>query len=94
MRSVYHLYVVRALDRDGLQKHLAEAGISTGIHYPIPLHLQKAYESLGYKKGDFPASEEAASEILSLPLFPGISLAEQQRVTEAISEFAPVQTAQ
>ena len=94
VRSVYHLYVVRALDRDGLQKHLAEAGISTGIHYPIPLHLQKAYESLGYKKGDFPASEEAASEILSLPLFPGISLAEQQRVTEAISEFAPVQTAQ
>jgi dTDP-4-amino-4,6-dideoxygalactose transaminase len=55
-KGVYHLYVVRVADREALQAHLAEAGIATGIHYPIPLHLQKAYEHLNYKKGDFPVT--------------------------------------
>ena len=59
-RAVYHLYVVRAGDREGLITHLKDAGIGTGIHYPIPLHLQKAYESLGYKAGDFPVTERVA----------------------------------
>jgi dTDP-4-amino-4,6-dideoxygalactose transaminase len=94
VRAVYHLYVIRTQDRDGLQKHLAKAGIGTGIHYPIPLHLQEAYEALGHKKGDYPVSEEAASEILSLPMYPGISVAEQRRIAEAVSEFAPVQSVQ
>jgi len=63
-KGVYHLYVVRVHDREALQAHLAEAGIGTGIHYPIPLHLQKAYEHLGYKKGSFPVTEHVAGEIV------------------------------
>ena len=62
-RSVYHLYGVRVSKRDALIRHLAGAGIGSGIHYPIPLHLQKAYESLGYATGDFPIAEELVSEI-------------------------------
>src|SRR6185295_9874586 len=71
-KAVYHLYVVRVRDRDQFQKCLAEANIGTGIHYPIPLHLQKAYQDLGYAAGDFPVAERAAVEILSLPMFPGL----------------------
>src|SRR5207244_11260467 len=65
--AVYHLFVIRTPDRDALQAHLAEAGIGTGIHYPIPLHLQEAYQHLGFGKGNFPVSERIAGEILSLP---------------------------
>ncbi len=89
-RPVHHLYVVRVLDREGLQKHLAEAKIDTGIHYPIPLHLQKAYEAFGYKKGDFPITEKVASEILSLPMYPQLQEAAQERVVQKIQEFAAV----
>ena len=89
-RPVYHLYVVRVADREGLQKHLAEAKIDTGIHYPIPLHLQKAYEGSGFKKGDFPVTEKIASEILSLPMFPQLQPAAQSRVVQTIQEFAAV----
>src|SRR3990172_6842241 len=77
-KAVYHLYVIRTGDRDKLQKHLTEKQIGTGLHYPLPLHLQKAYEYLGYKEGDFPVSEKVASEILSLPMFPGL-LDDQQK---------------
>jgi dTDP-4-amino-4,6-dideoxygalactose transaminase len=76
-RAVYHLYVVRTASREGLMAHLGKAGIGTGIHYPIPLHQQRAYESLGYKVGDFPVTEKVASEIVSLPMFPQLK-AEQQ----------------
>jgi dTDP-4-amino-4,6-dideoxygalactose transaminase len=86
-RSVYHLYVVRVQDRQGLQKHLAGAKIDTGIHYPVPLHLQKAYENFGYKPGDFPVSEKVASEILSLPLYPGITSAQQHEVVKQVINF-------
>lgn len=79
-RPVYHLYVVRVANRDRVQAHLAAAGIGTGIHYPVPLHLCKAYEGLGFSAGDFPVAEQAASEILSLPMFPGLSLDSQRRV--------------
>ena len=89
-RPVYHLYVVRVADRDGLQKHLADAKIDTGIHYPIPLHLQKAYEGFGFKKGDFPVTEKVASEILSLPMYPQLQAAAQARVVQKIQEFAAV----
>src|SRR5271156_4522523 len=89
-RPVHHLYVVRVADRDGLQKHLAEAKIDTAIHYPIPLHLQKAYESFGFKKGDFPVTEKVAAEILSLPMFPHLQAAAQSRVVQKIQEFAAV----
>lgn len=83
-RPVYHLYVVRAADRVGLQEHLSKAGIGTGIHYPIPLHLQKAYLPLGYKSGDFPIAEGAAAEIVSLPMFPTLTAEEQHRITESV----------
>jgi dTDP-4-amino-4,6-dideoxygalactose transaminase len=87
-RAVYHLYVVRTQNRDELQKHLNEAGVGTGIHYPIPVHLQAAYASFGWKKGDFPQSEEAAEQILSLPMFAGLTADQQKRVAETISQFA------
>ncbi|OLE74708.1 erythromycin biosynthesis sensory transduction protein eryC1 [archaeon 13_1_20CM_2_54_9] len=83
-RPVYHLYVVRLADRESLQKDLSAAGIGTGIHYPIPLHLAKAYEALGFHPGDFPVAEQAASQVLSLPMFPGLSLEQQERVVTCI----------
>ena len=79
-RPVYHLYVVRVAERERVQKDLAVAGIVTGIHYPIPLHLVKAYEALGFHEGDFPVSEQVASEVLSLPMFPGLSPEQQQYI--------------
>jgi dTDP-4-amino-4,6-dideoxygalactose transaminase len=81
-KAVYHLYVIRVGERDRLQKHLNEVGIGTGIHYPIPLHLQNAYRGLGYRKGDFAISERAASEILSLPMYPGLEPVQQERVAQ------------
>lgn len=68
-RHVYHVYAIRSNDREKLQKKLHVDGISTGIHYPIPVHLQKAWKELGYKRGDFPHSEKAANEVLSLPMY-------------------------
>ncbi len=79
-RSVYHLYVVQVADRAQLQKRLDEAGISTGIHYPVALHLTKAYEGLGFQVGDFLVAEKAAAQILSLPMFPGLTDSQQERV--------------
>ena len=72
--NVYHLFVVRVKNRDKVLEVLQEKGISAGIHYPIPLHLQPAYNSLGHKKGDFPISEKCADEFLSLPLCPYITI--------------------
>ncbi len=86
-KAVFHLYVVRAQRRDALQSYLSENGVATGLHYPVPLHLQKAYAGLGYKKGDFPVSEKAAEEILSLPLFPELSPEQQEHVAHAIRQF-------
>jgi dTDP-4-amino-4,6-dideoxygalactose transaminase len=83
-KAVYHLYVVRVQNRDELQKHLAEAGIGTAIHYPIPLHLQKAFADLGYRKGDFPVCEGAAADILSLPMYPGLRFDQQSRVAQQV----------
>ena len=86
-KHVYHLYVVRVKERAALQRHLAENGIGTGIHYPIPLHLQKAYAGLGYGPGSFPVAERVAEEILSLPMFPGMSRSQQSRVVDCVLEF-------
>lgn len=71
---VYHLYVIRVQDREDLQAHLSEAGVATGIHYPIPIHLQPAFEELEYRQGDFPITEAYAQEILSLPIFPELDI--------------------
>lgn len=86
-RAVYHLYVIRTQRRDELQRHLANSNISTGIHYPIPIHLQNAYSHLGYKKGDFPVSEKLAREILSLPMYPELTYDQQKAVAGKIKEF-------
>jgi dTDP-4-amino-4,6-dideoxygalactose transaminase len=87
-KPVYHLYVIRVPNRDQIQAQLTKAGIGTGIHYPVPIHLQKAYADLGYRKGDLPVTEMLASEILSLPMFPHLTVKDQQRVAIAI-ESAP-----
>ena len=86
-RAVYHLYVVRVPDRDGLMRHLAEAGIGTGIHYPVPLHLQKAYENLECGAGDFPVVERIAREIVSLPMFPQLPADQQIRIVVGTADF-------
>ena len=86
-KGVYHLYVVRVQDREALQAHLAEAGIDTGIHYPIPLHLQVAYKHLGHKNGDFPVTERVAAEIVSLPMFPQLLPDQQELVASKVLEF-------
>lgn len=84
---VYHLYVVRATRREALREHLRRAGVGTGIHYPVPLHLQPAFRRSGLKPGDLPVAERAAQEVLSLPL--GLHLREEhvRRVAELIREF-------
>ena len=88
-KPVFHLFVVRVQDRAQLMKRLADEGIGTGIHYPIPLHLQKAYSSSGYKAGDFPVTEKIAAEIVSLPMFPGLQPEQQKwvaaRVLDAVA---------
>jgi dTDP-4-amino-4,6-dideoxygalactose transaminase len=84
-RAVYHLYVIRVQDRDALQKRLAASGIGTGIHYPVPLHLQEAYRHLDYPKGSFPVSERVASEILSLPIYPQLRQDQIRRVVQVLS---------
>ncbi len=85
--AVYHLYVIRARNRDGLKEHLKARGIETGIHYPIPLHLQPVYEGLGYRKGDFPHAEQAAEDILSLPMFPELTEPQILQIVDAVIEF-------
>lgn len=92
-KPVYHLYVVRTESRDQLQKYLTQAGIGTGIHYPIPVHLQAAYASFGWKRGDFPVTEAAADQVLSLPLFGGLKPEQQKRVAEAVADFASIHAA-
>jgi dTDP-4-amino-4,6-dideoxygalactose transaminase len=86
-RPVYHLYVVRTVERDKLQEHLTKTSVGTGIHYPVPVHLQNAYRFMGFKQGDFPVAEKVAAQVLSLPMFPGLGLAQQNRVVEEIARF-------
>jgi dTDP-4-amino-4,6-dideoxygalactose transaminase len=86
-KGVYHLYVVRVQDREALQASLLEAGIGTGIHYPIPLHQQKAYKHLGHKAGDFPVTERIAREIVSLPMFPQLLFTQQDEVVSRVKDF-------
>ena len=85
--SVYHLYVVRHPRRDELKKHLEANQIGCALHYPLPLHLQKCYASLGYHAGDFPVAEKAARECLSLPIYPELTDAQIRRVADVIQEF-------
>lgn len=84
---VFHLYVIRTKEREKLAKRLWENGISTQMHYPIPIHLQPAYENLGYKNGDFPVTERLADEILSLPMFPQLRPSEINYICDQIKSF-------
>jgi len=86
-RHVHHLYTIRLKDRKKVMEKLAEKGIRTLIHYPIPIHLQEAYKDLGYKKGDFPVSERCCEEILSLPMYPELSEEEIKYVVESLKEI-------
>jgi dTDP-4-amino-4,6-dideoxygalactose transaminase len=86
-RSVYHLYVVQVADREGLMAYLNTQNIGTGIHYPIPLHLQNAYLHLGYKEGDFPVTERVAKQIVSLPMFPQMTSTQRERVAHEVRAF-------
>jgi dTDP-4-amino-4,6-dideoxygalactose transaminase len=85
-KAVYHLYVIRCDNRDALRHTLDRNGIGSGIHYPIPLHLQQAYVSLNYKRGEFPHCEDAALRIVSLPMFPTLTAEQQNRVVTMVQE--------
>lgn len=87
-RHVWHIYAVRSPDRDALQQHLAREGIATGLHYPIPVHLQPAYADLGYREGDFPVAELAARTVLSLPMYAELTAEDVAAVAGAIKQQA------
>ncbi|EGW20740.1 DegT/DnrJ/EryC1/StrS family aminotransferase [Methylobacter tundripaludum] len=87
-RHVYHIYAIRTQQRSEWQQALQDKGIQTGIHYPIPVHLLPAYADLGYTQGDFPHSEQAANEVLSLPMFAELSLAQCKEVSKAVTLLA------
>jgi dTDP-4-amino-4,6-dideoxygalactose transaminase len=87
---VYHLFAIRSKRRNGLQAYLKRKGIDTLIHYPIPIHLQKAYKDLGYKRGDFPVTERFSKQVLSLPFFPELTESEMDEVATQIKMFAEV----
>ncbi|KAB8144415.1 DegT/DnrJ/EryC1/StrS family aminotransferase [Chloroflexia bacterium SDU3-3] len=89
-RHVYHVYAIRHAQRDALQQHLQRAQIATGIHYPIPVHLQPAYADLGYRAGDFPHAERAAAQVLSLPLYPELTKAQQDTVIAAMGAWVGI----
>lgn len=87
VRHVHHVYAVRHARRDALQAHLTAQGVSSGIHYPVPVHLQKCFAELGHKPGDFPHSERASAETLSLPMFPELQPAQIEQVVAALKSF-------
>ncbi|MGC4024745.1 MAG: DegT/DnrJ/EryC1/StrS family aminotransferase, partial [Mesorhizobium sp.] len=84
-RHVYHVYAVRSPERDRIREELTKANIQSGLHYPIPVHLQKAHEDLGHKAGDFPVAEKAAAEVLSLPIFPEMTDEQVKTVADAVN---------
>jgi dTDP-4-amino-4,6-dideoxygalactose transaminase len=91
-QAVYHLYVIRTRERDALAKALGAKGIHTGFHYPVPLHQQECYRNWEYRQGSLPVTERVAAEIISLPMFPGLTAEQQQRVVAEIEAFARVGT--
>lgn len=84
---IYHLYVIRTPKRDELAKFLTSVGVQTGVHYPIPLHLQKSLKTLGYKRGHFPIAERLSTETLSLPMYPELTFGEQEFIIKSIKKF-------
>lgn len=87
LRHVYHVYAIRCQQRDSLQRYLNDKGIQTGIHYPIPVHLQQSYADMGYHQGDFPQAEAAANEVISLPMFAELTTDNQAIIAIAVRDF-------
>jgi dTDP-4-amino-4,6-dideoxygalactose transaminase len=85
-RHVYHIYAIRVGNRDETIKCLADQGIATGIHYPVPVHLQEAYHPLGYTPGAFPIAERCAAEFVSLPMYPELTHSQVEQVIEGVKE--------
>jgi dTDP-4-amino-4,6-dideoxygalactose transaminase len=88
IRHVYHVYAIRTPKREAMMKHLTDKGVSSGIHYPVPVHLQKAFAELGHKPGDFPHAERATQETLSLPMFPEMKAEQVDAVAAAVRSFS------
>ncbi len=86
-RHVFNQYTLRAASRDALQKHLTAREIGNAVYYPVPLHLQKCYASLGYTAGSFPEAERASREVISIPVYPELTDQMARHVTESIREF-------
>lgn len=86
-KPVYYVYTIRVKQRDELMEYLKQKGISTGVYYPVPLHLQKAYKNLGYKIGDFPETEKASEEVLSLPMYPELNRKQIKYIVNSIKAF-------
>jgi dTDP-4-amino-4,6-dideoxygalactose transaminase len=86
-KHVYHLYVIQTENRDELQSFLNAKGVATGLHYPLPLHMQECFKNLGYKEGDFPVTEKLAAQCLSLPMFPEMTDEQVEYVTTSVREF-------
>src|SRR4029077_12503699 len=86
VQHVYHVYAIRVQDRDEVMRFLAEKGVGCGIHYPVPIHLQEAYRSLGYERGAFPIAERCAEEFVSLPMFPELTSGQLEMVSKAVRE--------
>ena len=84
--SIFHLFVIRTDNRDCLRAYLGANGVASGLHYPVPLHLQEAYKNLGYKKGDFPCAEKATTRILSLPMYPELRERDIKYVCKKVAE--------
>jgi dTDP-4-amino-4,6-dideoxygalactose transaminase len=85
-QHVYHIYAIRVDNRDEVINYLADQGIGTGIHYPVPVHLQEAYQTLGYERGAFPVAERCAAEFLSLPMYPELNFSQVERVIQGVKE--------
>jgi len=86
-KSVYHLFVIQVDDRDDLREYLEQNGISSGLHYPVPLHLQAAYKDLNYRQGQFPIAEAQAERIISLPMYPELTAQQIARVCNTIKQY-------
>jgi dTDP-4-amino-4,6-dideoxygalactose transaminase len=87
VRHIYNQYTLRIADREGLRAHLTQKGVGTEIYYPVPLHLQKCFASLGYKAGDCPVAEAAANSVLAIPIYPELNVEQQQYVVDACAAF-------
>jgi dTDP-4-amino-4,6-dideoxygalactose transaminase len=84
---VFNQYVIRAYERNSLKEFLTQQGIGCGIYYPLPIHLQSCYKGLGYKKGSFPEAERAAKEVLALPVYPELTIEQQELVVSTVERF-------